>query len=373
MRLRYWLNDIFQQAEETPDASSGAGGNDKMADMQQIVANWSASRGHDDPPAKAEKADETAPAAEPEQQELPDATAPDAVAANSDDDATDADDQSESREESAGDPLLMNLLEAYDYSPEDVAGLDADGLKRLLAREQRLHGTVPPADTKADTEPAPAAQAASAGATQTQQSPAAQPTSVTFADVQKELEEKLTEEGFAPAQIQREVRLAKLRWEREEAIMADARSARQEAEQVRQLYHQREAEHARQVEVNTLLDMADHYAVLGHADLLGTPDSEWTAAQKDARLKFVQAYDVLRASNPDESVQRLGARAFHIAFHDDIQKREIKSQAKRILTQADKVLAAGSPTKAATQTGGKWTSNRNVARIAQRMKSNAGM
>lgn len=366
MRLRYWLSDVFQ--EEATGAGEGAVGTvaepsaavdtgepPQKLDVEAAVAKW----------AGTQEPSEPAPKSEPK--EIP--VEPVSADAVSDDDA----DDEPIVEETGQDPLLMNLLEAYDYSPEDVTGFSNDDLKRLLAREQRRHGTQPQAadNPPPEAKEQPAAKAAPAAPASTAAD--STPTMATFADVQKELEAKLSEEGFSADAIAREVRLAKLRWEREEAILTDARSARQEAEQVRQLYQQREVEHARQLEVNTLLDMADNFAEMGYADLLGKPTAEWTQAQKDARMKFVQAYDVLKAINPQESLKRIAQRAFHTAFAEAIQKREIKSQARKIIKQASNVIGQGLPTKAISTADKNWMSNPKIARISQRMKANAGM
>ena len=368
MRLRNWLADVF--CEEATGAGEGAGGTAVEASPHaEKLAEWVAERtGTEDTPITTEA---TATTAEPLDQEIPvETTSTDAV---SDDDAAP---ETTKGEETGLDPLLMSFAEAYDYTPEDVKGFDNEGLKRLLARERRLRGNAAPAAE------APKPEIATATVTTpARQAPAVEadttPKSVTFADEQAILEEKLSEEGLSDAAIQREVKLAKLRWDREEAILTDGRKARSETEQMRQELQRQQAEYEWKLEMNSVLDVVDDAAKHG-LSLLGIPGAkkDFTELEYAARTKVVNTYNALKATHPGTPAKTLAAEAIHIAFSEEIEKREAKSRARALINQSNRVLASGLPSQSNQQdsSGGKrdWMKIPAIARIARKHQINVG-
>lgn len=364
MLLRYWLNDVF--CNEATDAGEGAGGTAAEASPHTAkLADWVAERtGTEDTPITTEA---TATTADPLVKEIPvETTSTDAV---SDDDAA-----SQEGEETGLDPLLMSVAEAYDYTSEDVKGFNNEGLKRLLARERRLRGEVAAAAEPTKTADSTTADVAPA---KVEVAPVvkADTNTATFADYQATLEEKLSEEGLSDVAIQREVKLAKARWDREEAILVDARHARTEAEQMRQELHRQKADYARNLEVNFVLDVVDQFARDG-LSVVGMPDAEWSEAEKAARTKVVQAYDALKATNPGVPVKRLATLAIDVALHEEIAKREAKSHARALINQSNRVVAAGMPAQSTQQESGNgkrdWMRNPKIARIARKHQINVG-
>lgn len=369
MRLRHWLADIFQDeatgagedsaAGAAPDDTSPSPAASSHEENKAFVEQWAAGRsGSEDEPIKTAA---TATTAEPLKEIPVETTSTDAV---SDDDAG-----SKDAEETGLDPLLMNLAAAYDYTPDDVKGFDNEGLKRLLARERRLRGDAAPAADA--TKPADAKATGTTPALQTLpvEADKTPPQAVTFAEYQATLEEKLSEEGLGDDAIKREVKLAKARWDREEAILTDARQARSEAEQMRQEMNNQKAEYERKLEVNSLLDVADQFARDG-LSVLGSPDAVWTEAQQAARMKYVQAYDVLKTMHPDVPLKKLAPIAMDIAFHEEIQKREAKSHARRVMQQANQVQESGFPVKTLAKPDSPWDAP-EIERQFQKMKRNA--
>ncbi len=375
MRLAHWLQDLFQEeaagageapggtiattttTETAPDPAPSAA--PSHSENLAFVEQWAAARSEDTPITTTA----TATIAEPSAKPLP-------VETTSTDAAAPSDAALVTGEETGLDPLLLQLAEAFDYQPDELAGFTNDGLKKLIARENRKNGVAAPAaEATKPTETAPAAPLPKTDVIATTTAPV----TATFADYQRDLEEKLIEDGLGEDAIAREVRLAKVRWDREESMLTDARQARAEAEGMRQEMTRQQQAHQRELEVTSLLDLADRFADLGHAELFGTAQATWTPAQQAARRKLIETYDVLHTLNPTVPVATLGNKAFAIAFHDDIQKRESKSFAKRAIAQANQVLGSAVPAKTLAsppEADGKWNDPK-IVRHFDKMTRNA--
>lgn len=355
MRLRYWLNDLFQ--EEATGAGEGAGGTIADAKHTDAVAGWVAERTGED--AEDTPITTEAPDSEPLVKDIPvETTSTDAV---SDDDA--ALDEGDAAETTGSqDPLLLRMVAAYDYTPEDVVGFDNEGLKRLLARERRKSGFVTPV-----TEPAkPAAvEAAPVKTEAVSETPKVAPVSASWEEYQASLEEDYSEQGLDDEAIARRLKQEKIRWDREEATQSKVAAMQTRLER-------QQADYERNLEVESLLNIADTAAEQGLGHVLGRAKSKWTAEQQEARLKFIQAYDVVHAQQPHLSRELAADKALHITFHEEIAKRDAKSLARRVIAQSGQVLGSGTPAKAQQDSSGErnWLKNPKIARVARKHQIN---
>ena len=232
MRLRYWLSDVFQ--DEATDPADGASGGAvvESSPASDAISTTSTETVADSPASDvvSGQPDHAANVAFVKQWAAGDSTVTTTettketpVEKTSTDAVSDAGDAVASRGNEQ-DELLLSLAEAYDFTREELKGLSNEGLKSVLARERRLRASEISIDgDKAETTEATAAT--SPATASKEQAATGAPQELTFAQVAEVMTSKLLEEGYGDEAVQREVALAKQRWDREEAI--PVRSGRQ--------------------------------------------------------------------------------------------------------------------------------------------------
>lgn len=249
------------------------------------------------------------------------------------------------------DELLLSLAEAYDFTREELKGISNEGLTSLIAREKRRQG---PLETKADeTE------------TTTTETAAADPQKVTFDEVAQAIRDDLIEQGHGDDSIQRQLQIAKLNWDRQEALITDARQAREETQWVRQTFEQDRRQRFEDAERQGFFDVVAKVAAV-EKGLLPQPGTTNAPADQVENLnRWWQAFnDVKRVRRDVQELAKTNlpaARAkavniaFSIAFPEVVAKRGQLTYAKKILAQADKVM--GSPRSAKAPDTGSFNGN----------------
>lgn len=255
------------------------------------------------------------------------------------------------------DDLLLNLAEAYDFTREELKGISNEGLTSLIAREKRRQGLVEtPAETVADTTPAPEETPAGSQA-------------VTFDQYAQAVRDNMAMQGHDEDTIERQVQLEKLKWDREEAAFTDAQSARQETQWVRQQYEQ---ERRQQFEANERQGFFDIVAKVAKTEtgLLPQPGQQDAPPEQVENLnKWWQSFNLVKQSSRE--VQELArtnlpaarAKAAHIAFTmtfpEVVAKRGQRAYADKQISQANRVMGSPRSAKApenGSQNGNPWDS-----------------
>lgn len=257
------------------------------------------------------------------------------------------------------DELLLELAEAYDFTREELKGISNEGLTSLIAREKRRQALV---ETPADD--------ATGTTTTTQQTEqnlnaASDTQSVTFDQIAQAIRDDLTEQGYGSDAVERQVQLAKLKWDREEALVSDARQAREETQWVRQQFEQ---ERRAQFEASERQGFFEIVAKVANAEkgLLPLPGQQNAPPDQVENLnKWWQSFNLVKHTSRE--VQELSktnlpaarAKAAHIAFSitfpEVVAKRGQKAYADKVLKQANNVL--GSPRSARAPETGSFNGN----------------
>ena len=268
------------------------------------------------------------------------------------------------------DELLLNLAEAYDFTREELKGVSNEGLRNLIAREQRRQGAA-----AAPTEEASATQAAG--------EVAGDVTRVTFDQLADAIREDMTEQGHDEATIERTVQREKLKWDREDALLADARQAREETQWVRQQYEQERRQQFEAAERQGFFDIVANVAGM-EKGLLPLPGEKNAPPERVENLnKWWQNFNLVKQSSAE--VQALArtnlpaARAkaaniaFTMTFPEVVARRGQIAHANKILKQSRSVMgsaASAKPSSSVTWTG-PLHEHPNVNRAFEKLMRNA--
>lgn len=269
------------------------------------------------------------------------------------------------------DELLLELAEAYDFTREELKGISNEGLTSLIAREKRRQA----AEAKPEETPTTTATEqteTAAGGTQT----------VTFEQLAQVIRDDMTEQGHDETAIERRLSLEKLNWDRQEALLNDARQAREETQWVRSQFAQERQQQFEAAERQGFFDIVAKVATT-EKGLLPLPGETNAAPEKVENLnKWWQAFnDVKRVRRDVQELAKTNlpaARAkaaniaFTIAFPEVVAKRGQLAYAKKQLAQADKVM--GSPRSAKAPDSGSFNGNPwdapNIVRHWNKMQAN---
>lgn len=255
------------------------------------------------------------------------------------------------------DELLLNLAEAYDFTREELKGISNEGLTSLIAREKRRQGLLETADTTSDT------TTTSAATPETEAAGGAGV--VTFEQLAQAIRDDLTEQGYGEDAIERQIQRERLKWDREEALIADARQAREETQFLRQQFDQERRTQFEAAERQGFFDIVAKVAS-SEKNLLPLPGEANAAPEKVENLnKWWQSFNLVKQSSRE--VQALArtnlpaarAKAAHIAFTmtfpEVVAKRGQRAYSDKVLKQANNVL--GSPRSAKAPDTGSFNGN----------------
>jgi hypothetical protein len=248
------------------------------------------------------------------------------------------------------DDLLLNLAEAYDFTREELKGISNEGLTSLIAREKRRQALVEtPAETVADTTPAPEETPAGSQVT-------------TFDQYAQAVRDNMEMQGHDEDTIERQVQIEKMKWGREEAL-------RQETQWVRQQFEQ---ERRQQFEASERQGFFDIVAKVAKTEkgLLPLPgQADAPPDQVENLNKWWQSFNLVKQSSRE--VQELArtnlpaarAKAAHIAFSmtfpEVVVKRGQRAYADKQIAQANRVMGSPRSAKApenGSQNGNPWDS-----------------
>lgn len=252
------------------------------------------------------------------------------------------------------DELLLSMAEAYDFTREELEGISNAGLRNLITREQRREALAnPPAETVDDT----VNTQTTADGTGTQQT-------VVFDQYAQAIRDNMAMQGHDEETIERQVQIEKLKWDREELLVNDARQAREETQWVRQQFEQ---ERRQQFEANERQGFFDIVARAAGMEkgLLPMPGDQnappdqvanlnkwWTAFNDVKRVRR----DVQELSKTNLPAARAKAAniAFSIAFPEVVARRGQIAYSNKVLKQSRNVMgsvASAKPSSTTTWTG----------------------
>ncbi len=245
------------------------------------------------------------------------------------------------------DQFLLDLAESFDFTREELKGISNEGLASLIARERRRSGGAGSETTTDNTTAETTATTTAAGGT-AETATTAQ--SVSFEDYAQAVRESMAEQGHDETAIERQVSIERLKWDRDEALLNDARVAREETQWVRQQFDEERRQQFAQAETQGFLDIAKATA-LEEKGLLPKPDGKpGTPEQVENLNKWFHAFNQVKQVNPDvqklartnlPAARKMAANiAFTITFPEVVSKRGQRAYANKMLSQADRVMGS---------------------------------